>query len=294
MCAKQYRGSVGDRADGRRIRSLNGFYSFTPYIMAQRDDAQNFYEQAFEVTNADRWFRRMRAEGYKGIGMLHLFTAAYVRAVAELPALNRFVVGRRIYAHDNIEVVMAVKKSLSLDADETTIKTEFEPTDTIFDVYDKMNEKIDEVKSSDDANSTEDFANKLLKLPRFLIRLIVWLLKLCDYFGLLPKSLLDISPFHGSMIITDMGSLGIGPIYHHIYNFGTLPVFISFGARRRGYELNRSGELVERRYVDAKFVLDERICDGLYYAAVFKLMSRYIADPSLLEVPPEVVNEDIP
>ncbi|MDD5902175.1 MAG: hypothetical protein PUC58_02275 [Oscillospiraceae bacterium] len=291
--SNNYRKRSGDRPDGRRIRSLNGFFNFIPYIMPQRNDACNQYEESFEISNADRWFRQQRLNGYKGIGMLHLFIAAYVRAIAALPGLNRFVVGRRIYARNSIEVVLTVKRSLTVDATETTIKVEFDPTDTIFDVYRKMNEEIDKIKSSDEENGTEDFANKFKNLPRFVVRFVIWLLTVADYFGLLPKSLLDVSPFHGSMIITDLGSLGIGPIYHHIYNFGTLPVFISFGAKRKVYELDRNGNPVERKYVDGKFVMDERTVDGHYYATVFKYINRFIADPSLLEVPPEKVVQDI-
>lgn len=291
--ANNYKHRFGDRVDGRRIRSLNGFYNFMPFIMPTRSDAQNFYEQSFDITDADRWFRRQRVSGYKGMGMLHLLIASYVRACAYLPGLNRFVVGRRIYARNNIEVVMTVKRSLSIDATETTIKVAFEPTDTIYDVYRKMNAAIDEVKSSGEENGTEEFANKFAKLPRFLIRAAIALIRVCDYFGLIPKSVLDISPFHGSMIITDLGSLGIGPIYHHIYNFGSLPVFISFGAKRHVHELDRHGQVTDRKYIDAKFVLDERTVDGHYYATVFKLINRCIADPSVLEVPPQKVNEDI-
>ena len=291
--ANNYKHRFGDRVDGRRIRSLNGFYNFIPFIMPQRSDALNYYEQAFEITEADRWFRRQRVSGYKGMGMLHLLIASYVRACAYLPGLNRFVVGRRVFARNNIEIVMTVKRSLSIDATETTIKVVFEPTDTIFDVYRKMNAAIDEVKNSDEENGTEEFANKFAKLPRVLIRAAIGLSRVCDYFGLIPKSVLDVSPFHGSMIITDLGSLGIGPIYHHIYNFGTLPVFVAFGAKRHVHELDRHGQVVDRKYIDTKFVLDERTVDGHYYATVFKLINRCIADPSILELPPQKVNEDI-
>ena len=291
--ANNYKRRAGDRIDGRRLRSLNGFYNFIPFIMPTRNDALNYYEQSFEITNADRWFRKQRVNGYKGIGMLHLLIAAYVRACAYLPGLNRFVVGNRIYAHNDVEIVMAVKRSLSIDATETTIKVPFKPTDTIYDVYHKMNEAIDSVKSSDEENGTEEFANKFAALPRVIISFLIWLIRVADYFGLLPKRLLDVSPFHGSMIITDLGSVGIGPIYHHIYNFGTLPVFVSFGAKRHVHELDRHGNVVERKYVDGKFVLDERTVDGHYYASAFKLITRFIADPSLLEVPPQKVNEDI-
>ena len=291
--ANNYKRRAGDRVDGRRLRSLNGFYNFIPFIMPARNDALNYYEESFEITNADRWFRKQRVAGYKGMGMLHLLIAAYVRACAYLPGLNRFCVGKRIYAREDIEVVMAVKRNLSIDSSETTIKVVFKPTDTIYDVYNRMNAAIDEIKNSDEENGTEEFANKFAALPRFVISFANWLLRVTDYFGLLPKKLLDVSPFHGSMIITDLGSLGIGPIYHHIYNFGTLPVFVSFGAKRHVHELDRHGNVVDRKYVDCKFVLDERTVDGHYYASVFKIINRIIQDPSVLEVPPAKVNEDI-
>lgn len=294
MAKKSYRRRTGDRNDGRRLRSLNGFSNFIPYVMTTRNDAFIAYEESFEITNADRWFRQQRVNGYKGIGMLHLFIAAYIRACSEYPGLNRFIAGRHIYAHDDIEVVMAVKRTLDIEGTETTIKVPFRPTDTIYDVYRKMNKAIMEVKSSDDGNNTEHFANIFAKMPRFIIRFAIWLLKVIDYFGLLPKFLLDLSPFHGSMIITDLGSLGIGPVFHHIYNFGTLPVFIAFGAKRHAYELDRNGEMVDHKYIDTKFVLDERTVDGHYYASVFKVINRYIQHPELLEVPPEKVIDDIP
>lgn len=291
--ANNYKRRAGDRVDGRRLRSLNGFYNFIPFIMPARNDALNYYEESFEITNADRWFRKQRVAGYKGMGMLHLLIAAYVRACAYLPGLNRFCVGKRIYARENIEIVMTVKRSLTINLSETTIKVTFKPTDTIYDVYNRMNAAIDEIKNSDEENGTEEFANKFASLPRFVISFAIWLLRVADYFGLLPKKLLDVSPFHGSMIITDLGSLGIGPIYHHIYNFGTLPVFVSFGAKRHVHELDRHGNVVDRKYVDGKFVLDERTVDGHYYASVFKIINRIIQDPSILEVPPTKVNEDI-
>lgn len=284
---------MGDRKEGRLLRSLPGFAKFIPYIMPQRNDRLIHYEESFEVTELDRMLRKLRVDGYKGIGILHFLIAAYIRGVSRMPGLNRFVVGRRIYARNNIEIVMAVKRALSVDATETTIKVVFEPTDTILDVYRKMNEKIDEIKSSDEGNGTEEFADGIARLPRFLLRFAVMILRVMDYFGWVPQSLLDVSPFHGSMIITDLGSLRIGPVYHHIYNFGTLPTFIAFGAKRHSYELNRRGEMVDRKLVDCKFVLDEGIVDGHYWAQ-FLLAYRYMFEhPEILLSPPSKVVEDV-
>lgn len=283
----------GDRKDGRLLRSLPPFAKFMPYIMPSRNDRCNQYEESFEITDVDRRLRHLRVKGCKGIGFLHFIIAAYVRVISMLPGVNRFVVGRRIYAADDITVVMTVKRSLALDATETTIKVKFEPTDTIYDVYRKMNEKIDEIKASEENNNTEDVAEALCKAPRFLLRFTILILRIMDYFGWLPESLTDASPFHGSMIITDLGSLRIGPIYHHIYNFGTLPVFIAFGAKRHAYELDRHGQVVDHKYIDCKFVLDEGTVDGHYYAQFLQAFRYIFQHPEILETPPSRVVDDV-
>ena len=275
----KYKRRFGDRKEGRLLRSLPAFAKFVPFIMPTRNDACNQYD-------VDRRLRKLRVDGYKGIGILHFIIAAYIRGISMLPGMNRFIVGRRIYARDNIEVVMTVKRSLAIDATETTIKVVFEPTDTIFDVYRKMSEKIDEIKTVEGNNNTEDVAEAMCKAPRFLLRFALTILRIMDYFGWLPQSLLDASPFHGSMIITDLGSLRIGPIYHHIYNFGTLPVFISFGAKRHAYELDRHGNMVDRKYVDCKFVMDERTVDGHYYAQFLQAFRYICQHPEIVETPP--------
>jgi len=291
--ASTYKRRFGDRKDGRLLRSLPAFSKFIPYIMPTRNDAINFYDESMEVSTVDRRLRQLRVEGYKGIGMLHFIIAAYIRLISMLPGLNRFIVGRRIYARNNICIVMTVKRALSIDASETTIKVFFEPTDTIFDVYRKMNEKINEVKASDEHNNTEDVAEAICRLPRILLRFAIMVLRVMDYFGWIPESLTDASPFHGSMIITDLGSLRLKPVFHHIYNFGTLPVFIAFGAKRHAYELDRHGNMVDRKYVDCRFSLDERTVDGHYFAQAFQAWRYLFEHPEILEQAPTRVMEDV-
>lgn len=283
----------GDRKDGRLLRSIPALNKFMPYIMPTRNDRCNNYEESFEISDVDRRLRQLRVDGCKGIGFLHFIIAAYIRCVSMLPGINRFIAGRRIYAADKITVVMAVRRSNDIDSTETTIKVHFDPTDTVFDVYRKMNEKINEIKTSENNNNTENVAEALCKAPRFLLRFAILILRIMDYFGWLPESLTDASPFHGSMIITDLGSLRIGPIYHHIYNFGTLPVFISFGAKRHAYELDRHGQVVDHKYIDCKFVLDEGTVDGHYYAQFLQAFRYIFQHPEIVETPPSRVVEDV-
>ena len=166
--------------------------------------------------------------------------------------------------------------------------------DTVDEVYDKFNAAVAEVQSKPEEVNSFDNLNKALSLiPGLLCRWTVGLLNLMDYFGILPKKLLWLSPFHGSMIITSMGSLGIRPIYHHIYNFGNLPVFLAYGGRRSVVCCDKDGKAFVKKYIEIKAVTDERICDGYYYATFFKYYRRLLAHPEVLDNPPEEVVRDI-
>ena len=288
-----YKRRFGDRKEGRQLRSLDPFYKFIPYIMQKKNDACNLFEDSIEVGDAETWLREKRRDGWKGIGMLHVFIAAFVRTCAHCPGVNRFISGQKIFARKNIQVVLTVKRAMSSDADETTIKVDLEPTDTVFDVYRKLGEKVEEIKANDGDNNTEQVAGALCKLPGLFLKFALWLINLLDYFDLLPQFVLDASPFHGSMVITDLGSLGIPPVYHHIYNFGNISTFVAFGAKHKAYEMDKTGVVVERKYIDYKVTMDERTVDGLYYANALKYLKYYLKNPAALELPPEQVNEDV-
>ena len=157
-----------------------------------------------------------------------------------------------------------------------------------------MGTVIDEVKKTQELDSSLDSLISYLNLiPSVVLKFTVWLLKLLDYFGLLPKWLVELSPFHGSLFFTSMGSLGIRPIYHHLYDFGNLPVFGAFGCKRRALEVQEDGSIIQKKYIDVKFVLDERIVDGYYYAAFFKHFRSLLRHPELFDLPPEEIINDI-
>ncbi len=284
----------GDRIDGRRVRTSSPMLKFTPYIMARRSDACNTYADSFDVTEIDKFCRKKVKEGYTNFGFLHVFLAAYVRTISQRPGLNRFISGQKLYSRDDeIIVVMTIKRNMTLEADDTCIKVRFSPTDTVDDIYKKFNDMVQANNTEGEVNSLDKLNRLLLLIPGLLLRWTVKLLFFLDYFGWLPKKIVELSPFHGSMIITSMGSLGIKPIYHHIYDFGNLPIFVAYGAKRSAVSVDKDGNITKKRYIDIKVVTDERICDGFYYASAFKLMRKYIEHPEVLEIPPETVIPDI-
>ena len=131
-------------------------------------------------------------------------------------------------------------------------------------------------------------------IPGVLLKFAIWLLKLLDYFGLLPRFILEVSPFHGSIFFTSMGSLGIPPVHHHLYNFGNLPVFLAFGKKYRVNEVADDGSAVSRKYMDYTVNVDERIVDGFYYATAIKYFHKLLLHPERLDDPEMEINPDIP
>lgn len=290
----EYHPTWGDRIDGRKIRTLAPMAQITAYFQWERNICSNFFEESFEITNIDRYIRQKRREGMTDFGITHVLLAAYVRGVAKYPQLNRFISGQKVFSRDNdIQYCMVIKKEMNVDSPDTSIKVHLTPYDTAEDVYNKLNVAVEKVKATQELDSNLDGLIMLLNLiPSIVLKFVVWLLKFLDYFGLLPKFLLELSPFHGSLFFTSMGSLGIPPIYHHLYDFGNLPVFGAFGMKRKANEVLDDGTVVQRKYIDVKFVLDERICDGYYYATFFKYYRRLLAHPEVLDNPPETVVRD--
>jgi len=291
----EYHPTWGDRKDGRKVRTIAPMAQITAYFQVERNTCSNLFEESFEITHIDRYIRQKRKEGYTDFGITHVLLAAYVRGVAKYPQLNRFISGQKVYSRGNdIQYSMVVKKDMTVESPDTSFKVHLSPYDTSIDVYHKLSAAVAEVKKSMELDSgLDNLIGYLNLIPGVVLKFVVWLLKLLDYFGALPAFLTELSPFHGSIFFTSMGSLGIPPIYHHLYDFGNLPVFGAFGCKRRALEVQEDGSVVQKKYIDVKFTLDERICDGYYYATFFKYYRRLLAHPEVLDNPPEEVIRDI-
>ncbi|MBR3997367.1 MAG: hypothetical protein IKI93_03385 [Clostridia bacterium] len=276
----------------RRVKTVPPMQVVIPYIMVDRVGSQNFITDTVEIERLEKYMKEKQAEGMSNISMMHIMIAAYVRLVSQRPQLNRFIRGQRIWTRRNVEISLTIKKEMLLESPDTVVKITVPPDATLKDVYEALNEKIVSYRE----NPGGDFdktAKVLTYLPGLLFKFVVASLRFLDYFGLMPKFIAKVSPFHCSYFITSMGSLGIPPIYHHLYDFGTCPVFFVFGAKRRAYEPDSEGNIKKKQYMDFTFVLDERICDGYYYASSLRLLKQIIRNPAQLDNPPEKVVEDI-
>lgn len=276
------------RADGKRLRNTDPMYTVAAYIMNKRVDAMNMVTLDIPYDPIQEYLNAKRKEGI-ALSHLGVIIAAYLRTAAEFPLLNRFIMNCKPYARNEFTVAMVVLKAGQTD-NGTMSKMHFEMTDTVFDVNDKINSYVNENRVTPEKNGTEKMIKILLSAPG-VARVGVGIFKFMDKHGLLPKKIIDMSPFHNSLCISNLISIRTNHIYHHCYEFGTTSVFITMGNLRE-VPRRHGGEVTYERCIPLGVVMDERICNGSYFALAFRRLRKYLRNPSLLEVPPEKVIED--
>ncbi len=276
------------RADGKRVKKADPMYTVVPFIMDKRYDAMNMITVDIPVAPIQDYINAKRKEGIK-MNHMGVVLAAYIRTVYEFPLLNNFIVNKRIYKRNKFPVAMVVLKSLKTQ-EETMSKVDMELDDTIFEINDKMNAYVEENRKTSTENNTDKMIKFLLSIPG-LLSFGIGLFKFLDKHGLLPKFIIDLSPFHSALTITNLASIRTNHIYHHIYEFGTTSMFVAIG-KNHEVPKTKDGEIVLEKCMPLGIVMDERICSGIYFANVFRRFKQYLADPTLLETKPEPKKEE--
>ena len=278
----------GRRADGRVLKKIDPIIALTPYLMPMRCDAQVMSTYKLDYEKMARYIVEQGAKGNK-FTFMELIFAAFVRSVSQLPEINRFVVNKRLYARTQLTISFVLLKETG-DPDkieENTVKCYFDPRDTVFDVQRRVSKAIEENRREEADNSTMKVAQLLLN--PVLANIVVALARFLDRYGIMPKYVLDASPFHTSMFFTQMASIGMPAVNHHIYNFGTTSLFVAMGSIQRETLVGPDGKVTRKRWLPVGFTADERICAGAVWAKLVDRMMYYIAHLEELETPPEQV-----
>lgn len=285
----------GKRPDGRLVRTLDPMQKIMPYLMTSRTDSMNMYEDTFACRPMDLYIKEKAEQGIK-LSYMHIIIAAVVRLIALRPQLNRFVMNGRIYTRPKIWVSFVVHPSLHDGSTGTTIKLCFEGTETILEVAEKVSAAIEkETTGRVGENDTDKLMRVLMNcIPGPLIKLVIGTLMWMDRHNIMPKLIVDLSPFHTSFFITNLKSLGINHIYHHVYEFGTTGLFFAMGKEKPAAVVQKGGEIAPQKLMGYGLVSDERFCDGLYFALSLRQLRKFMYNPALLETPLEAKVEDIP
>lgn len=272
----------GKRSDGTLVKGGDPMLRITSAIMKHRYDAMVNYLLEVDLESLDNFILKEREKGVY-FTYMDVVMAAIVRVYAERPELNRFTMNTRIYDRKGISICFTVKKSLRENSDETTVKLEFDGTENIYEVKAKIDEAIKANKGSDKTNDTDKTAKMLMRLPPFILKGAVRFLMFLDRHGMIPKKLIKLSPFHASCFLTNMKSISTEYVFHHLYDFGTVGMFAGLGKEIVRPVANADGEGTHNaKILQVGLTIDERICDGLYYARSIKRIKNYLLDATAL------------
>ena len=268
------------RPDGTRLRNLTPIVQALPYIMPRRFDAQNWATDYVDEDLLRTYIRQKRREG-RHVTHMSVLVEAYYKAALEHPKVNCFVMNRKVYQRNHFCFSFVLLKTRADGTpDETALKIFLEPEDDVFTIARKIKEHIDRNLQATHNNRTDRFANFAFSLP-LLPRLVFGLAYHLDLHGLLPRKIIDLSPFHTSLFITNLASINTSCIFHHCYEFGTTGVFICMG-RPVPDPMAPAG--IRKKLMPLGVVMDERIATGIEYSRFFAAFSRYLRKPVVLEV----------
>ena len=261
------------RPDGTRVKGLTPVMQALPHIMPKRYDAMNWANDYLDEDIIKKYIREKRREGHT-VTHMSLLIAAYYKAALENPKLNYFVVNRKIYKRDYFCVSFVILKTRADGTpDETVVKVYLQPEDTVFTISERIREIVDRNLAAEHNNNTDKFVNFAFSIPG-LARMIFKVA-----YGL-PRKIIELSPFHTSMFITNLASINTRFIYHHTYEFGTTSVFVCMG---KPVPDPMAPEGSRKKQLPLGVVMDERIATGIEYSRFFAAFERYLRKPEMLE-----------
>ena len=274
--AETYKKKRGDRKDARWLRNLDPMHAFTPYLYPDRADNEAFISERIDLTNINAYMERKNAENpemeYK---LFQIIVAAFVKTITLRPKMNRFIKGYRVYQRDALTAAFVVKKQFTDDGSEALAYIAFDENADLEVVRQEVYDIIYKCRGDELDNSTQGM-DTLTKLPRFILRFIMWILHKLDFYGRVPDFLIKEDPNYATVFISNLGSIGLKAGYHHLCNWGTNSIFVVLGEKK----------IVDGREVmDLGITLDERIADGYYYSKTIKLLKYLLQNPELLETP---------
>lgn len=281
------------RCDGVFESTADPILGMTSHLMPRRYDAMVNFLLVTRCENLDEYIKKVYEEKGIRLSYMDVLISAIIRMYAQKPMLNRFVMNGRVYRRKGICLSFAVKKQLTEDAAETTVKMKFTGEEDIFTIKKMIDEEIYKNKGDDAQNDTDNTAKILRKIPNGLLKFVVNLLMWMDRHNCMPKKIVEVSPFHTSCFLTNMKSISTDYVYHHLYDFGTTSMFVGLGKEHYEPVANETTkELEVGKVLRLGIVIDERICDGFYYAKSIKLIKKLLLNPTLLEEKYIIPEED--
>ena len=272
-----------DRRDGKRVKNIDGMHVLMPYLKPNRCDSDVFINYKLDVTELVKYVEKKKKENPDTrLTFFHVFVTAIGKVLYNRPLLNRFVVNKQYYDRNNISISFVAKGEFTDESKEFMSTIFIEENDTLDTVREKLTNKVTKVRKSSN-NSTDKAVDLVGKLPKFIRNIAMGIFLFMDKYDLLPKSLCEDNIYYSSVIVSNIGSLGCGAIYHNLTDFGTNSILVTIGNIHKEQVINKEGKKEIRDICEFGINLDERIADGFYFIKSIQLLEEIFNNPEKLE-----------
>ncbi len=273
----------GDRRDGVKVRNIDGMHKFMLRFSPTRCEAEVYINHKIDVTNLVKYMEKKKKENPENrFTYFHAFSTAIAKTIYNRPLLNRFVINDNYYDRNEITLSFVAKVEFTDQSKENLTVLKIDKQDNINTINQKISGAVKNVRSNKD-NSTDAAATLLGKLPNWLFKMVVGIFKILDRHDMLPKSLTGNLVYYSTVLMSNLGSIGCGSVYHHLTDFGTNSIVVTIGEIKKEPVVSDSGKVEIRDVCEFGITLDERIADGFYFAKSVKLLEYILNNPELLE-----------
>ena len=269
------------RCDATRIRNLDGFHSIVPYIMPKRTEAEVSSHELFDLTTLMQYIRARNETENAGLKLFHALVTSIAKTIHHRPKMNIFIAGKRFWHRKDILMSFVVKRKFEDNSEESLMCLKVDPEMNLDSVSRLIRGDVDKVRkeNTNDLGKTMDFIGKL---PRCILSVLFGFLRILEYFGIMPASLMKGDPNYSTVLLSNLGSIGAGAPYHHLSNYGTCSMMVTIGTLHPETRTEADGTTREHEMLDITFTLDERIADGFYFARSLKLTRWLLEHPEEL------------
>lgn len=275
--------SILDRRDGKRVKELDGMHGLMPHLKPKRCDSDVYINTKIDVTNLVKYIEKKKKEDrdFK-LTYFHAFVTAMAKMVYNRPLLNRFIINKKFYDRNCVKISFVAKTAFTDEAEENLMVVSIEKDDNIETVGNKISGFVKATRSNK-KNNADAFINTAGKMPKFIKAIIIGLLRFFDNHDLLPESLTNDSVYHSTILVSNLGSIGCGAIYHNLTDFGTNSILATIGEIKKEPVITEDKKTVFKDFVEIGVNLDERIADGFYFVKALKMFEYVLNNPELLE-----------
>ena len=274
-----------ERRDAVRITDVDGLHTILPYVMPSRAAAEVSMQEVFDITDLNAYMQRRNDSEGTNLKLFHAICTAVAKTVYWRPKLNIFISGNRFWQRKDIILAFIVKRKFEDTSEESLMFLKVKPDMTLDTISRKILGEVHELRENSGKNDIGDMIEIFAKIPHFLLRVIFKILRMLEYCGRMPKAFSDGDTNYATVLLSNLGSIKCGSVYHHLNDYGTNSIVATIGTAHKALVYEDDGMEHVHDVVDMQLTLDERIADGFYFARSLKLVNYLLEHPEELDAP---------